>query len=310
MRILRRRREHIALETLSEHLDGRLRGSERQRVERHLEACSLCSEELRSLEATVGLLRRVPMESPRRVFTLGEAPSSASSRQRLRVPAWAYGAVASVAVMLFVALLSADLTGSLAGEASTPETEQAGLEAASVPEEEALASPAPEESQDIAVSAAPGEPQEGEGAATAAEAAVEDDSGVEEALPMSTSAPQIAAAAAPTEETEAQAAVPPPGVAEREVSKDEVVTRDDTTQTPVPVAANPPAPLPDAPREETIPEAPADARDGPEAPAPEARAGGTSAVWHVLEGVLGGVALSLTAGVVWRLWRTRRRPTP
>ena len=127
---------------------------------------------------------------------------------------------------------------------------------------------------------------------------------------MSTSAPQIAAAAPPAEEAESPAAAVSPGVGEAESSKDEVVTGGEATRTPVPIAAPPRAPLPDAPEEEAIPVAPADAGDGPGAPAPEARAGDTSAVWHVLEGVLGGVALLLAAGVLWRLWRTRRRPTP
>ena len=116
--IFKRSKGHIGLETLSEHLDGRLAATEGQTVERHLESCLQCREEFESLQYTIGLLNRVPEVSPRRVFTLDIAPEPAPVpiARGFRVPAWSYGAAASVAVMLFVAVLSADLTGSLEGE--------------------------------------------------------------------------------------------------------------------------------------------------------------------------------------------------
>ena len=124
MWIFKRNREHISLDVLSEHLDGRLSAADAGRVEYHLESCPRCREEYESLGYTVGLLRRVPGVSPRRVFTLGTTPSPAPAPalQGFRVPTWAYGTAASVAVLLFAVVLSADLTGSLSGETLTPDT--------------------------------------------------------------------------------------------------------------------------------------------------------------------------------------------
>ena len=127
MWIFRKKKEHLDLETLSEHLDGRLSADDSRRVELHLEACSECKQEFESLRSTVHLIRRVPEMSPRRSFTLDVAPSIEPARDGPRVPAWAYGAVASVAVLAFVAVLSADLGGLLEGDVSESRlaTEQA-----------------------------------------------------------------------------------------------------------------------------------------------------------------------------------------
>ena len=118
MWIFRKKKEHLDLETLSEHLDGRLSADDSRRVELHLEACSECKQEFESLRSTVHLIRRVPEMSPRRSFTLDVAPSIEPAPEGPRVPAWAYGAVASVAVLAFVAVLSADLGGLLEGDVS------------------------------------------------------------------------------------------------------------------------------------------------------------------------------------------------
>ena len=116
MWIFRKNRGHISPETLSEYIDGRLSSGERGKVERHLEGCSVCSAELESLRYTVSLLRRMPATSPRRVYTLTEATPLPSMPWRMRVPVWAYGTAASVVIALFVLVLSADLSGSLAGD--------------------------------------------------------------------------------------------------------------------------------------------------------------------------------------------------
>lgn len=118
MWIFRKKKEHLDLETLSEHLDGRLSADDSRRVELHLEACSECKQEFESLRSTVHLIRRVPEMSPRRSFTLDVAPSIEPAPEGPRVPAWAYGAVASVAVLAFVAVLSANLGGLLEGDVS------------------------------------------------------------------------------------------------------------------------------------------------------------------------------------------------
>ena len=121
MWIFRKNKDHIGLETLSEYLDGRLPASQALELEGHLEACSMCVQELESLRETIGLLRQVPMLEPRRIFTVGEAPALAPARPLFRVPTWAYGAAASMAVLIFALVTTADLGGLLAGDAASPE---------------------------------------------------------------------------------------------------------------------------------------------------------------------------------------------
>ena len=58
---------------LSAYLDQRLDLQERGEVERHLEACQGCRQELGSLQATVQLLHRVPQVLPARTFAIREA---------------------------------------------------------------------------------------------------------------------------------------------------------------------------------------------------------------------------------------------
>ena len=142
MWIFKKKKEHLDLETLSEHLDGRLPADDRRKVELHLEACSECKQEFEFLRSTVHLIRRVPEMSPRRSLTLDVAPFVEPAREGPRVPAWAYGAVASVAVLVFVAVLSADLGGLLEGDVSESRlaTEQA---IASEPQDELAAAALP-----------------------------------------------------------------------------------------------------------------------------------------------------------------------
>lgn len=115
--ILKRNKGHIGLENLSKYIDRRLAAAKAEKVESHIESCPRCHEEFESLQHTVSLLNRVPEVSSRRIFTLDVAPTPAPAPVigGFRVPAWSYGVAASVAVMLFVAILSADLTGSLEG---------------------------------------------------------------------------------------------------------------------------------------------------------------------------------------------------
>ena len=103
---------------LSEYVDQRLSREEVMQVERHLEICGTCAEEIESLRYAVGLLQRVTMRAPSRIFTIAEAPVTAPTPRRLMAPAWAYGAVASLAAILFAVVVSADLSGSLAGGAT------------------------------------------------------------------------------------------------------------------------------------------------------------------------------------------------
>ena len=121
MKIFRKRQEHVRLDTLSAHLDGMTSATEQEYVEHHLAGCDSCREELESLRQTVGLLRRVPVESPRRSFILAEAPWAPADPKPWRMPAWGYVAATSAAALVFAVLLSADLTGSLAGDAAVPD---------------------------------------------------------------------------------------------------------------------------------------------------------------------------------------------
>ena len=76
----------------------------------------------------MGLVRRVPSLTPRRTYTLQEGPALAPPLG-IRVPAWAYGAAASVAVLFLALLVSADLSGLLDQEASRPVVPDGALEA-------------------------------------------------------------------------------------------------------------------------------------------------------------------------------------
>ena len=119
MWLFKKKPKHISLERLSEYLDGGLGDADVRRVEGHLQACESCTEELDSLRDAVGLLRQTPVISTRRDFTFAEDPALASERQEqpasvgfpgFRVPVWAYGAAASVAVVAFAVTLSIDVT--------------------------------------------------------------------------------------------------------------------------------------------------------------------------------------------------------
>ena len=58
---------------LSEYLDNRLEGADRDAVERHIETCAACSEELGSLRMTVQLLSGMPEVQAPRSFAVRES---------------------------------------------------------------------------------------------------------------------------------------------------------------------------------------------------------------------------------------------
>ena len=371
MWIFRKNREHIGLETLSEYLDGRLSASQAQQLEGHVEACDRCGLELESLRDTVGLLRQVPMLEPRTIFTVGEAPSPAPARPMFRVPTWAYGAAASVAVLFFALVTTADLGGLLAGEAastkqssleseapvqSTPHTQptQVASQAvpaptATVPSELFAQAPQPTlvpENVDVAQGAAPVAPPvvkesvvSDQTSAAAADGAppAEGEPKTELAAPAP-SAPETPALEDPVAKalagSDAPTALPAPappepaGTAETQVSEPiplppqvELVpgTPEATparvatptvdvgpTQAPSPTVerdeSDVPTPLPAA-TEAPAPAAPAEPQTaGPVAVTAD---GGTSVLWHVLEGVLAAVALALAGALLWRSGRFR-----
>ena len=116
MWLLRSAHKHIGQDTLSEHLDGRLRGRPLERVERQLGECDACRQDLAELQATVAMMRQLPMETPRRSFVM-TAPPPEPMRARLalalRAPNWVYAGAASVAALALAVTISVDATGGL-----------------------------------------------------------------------------------------------------------------------------------------------------------------------------------------------------
>ena len=318
MWIVRRRQKDPDLETLSEYLDGRLSSTVAQGVEAHLAACQRCRRELETLQHTVSLLRRVPEERPRRSFTLSEAPVRARAGARqpaalvTRAPAWAYGAMASVAIVLFALVLTADFAGTLTGDATGPgDTGQALVTvpgATDVPQpSESLGEPG--EPSPPSLAAAPEAPKEmpseqpreaetaqiemeaprAEGNAEMAGASVN-----AEASDQARSSSEGAEAPQALQAPEAEAIEAAPATSEEEAALAESSAE---LLQPTPGQAG---------TSETSQER-AQAQPGElgEAPSP-----GTSPVWHVLEGALAGAALALLAVAMWRRLRARRRTGP
>ena len=282
-------------ETLSEYVDGRLSQREHSKVERHLEGCSLCARELKSIQYTVGLLRRAPVVSPRRSFTMAGVPLTAPPRLLLKAPAWAYGAVASVAVLFFAVVLSADATGLLAGDASGPDSPlQTG--------EPPPPAPGPEAGLQEDASAGTSPPRLSPAPRPQIEASTSSDVGTEKA--------PSAAAPAPVDVTaEAEAAVRTAPVAEAPAApteSQEAATAPNAT--PISAAARPPTSLPS--ESEPAPSAPlAAAPEVLETDGAEDTGGGTATIWRVLEGVSGAVALLFATWALWRVWNARRGAT-
>lgn len=114
---------HIS-QLLSAYLDNQLNPAERARVQVHLATCPACAAELSELQATVGLLARLPAVPLPRSFVLAEAPARPPLLDRLLGPAWGYGALrlaTVVATLLLVVLVSGDLfTQYLAPRAAMP----------------------------------------------------------------------------------------------------------------------------------------------------------------------------------------------
>jgi hypothetical protein len=87
---------------LSAYIDQRLGAREQKGLERHLEACRVCREELDSLKATVRLLHGMPQVLPRRSFAVTE------TKETRPLPRWSPApvlrmATAVVAVFLVMA---------------------------------------------------------------------------------------------------------------------------------------------------------------------------------------------------------------
>lgn len=119
MWIFRSTHKHIAQDTLSEYLDGRLQGRALEQVELQLADCDACREELAGLQAVVAMMQQLPVETPRRSFIM-DAPPLMERQPRpgfaLRAPNWVYAGAASVAALAFAVTVSMDATGGLTSD--------------------------------------------------------------------------------------------------------------------------------------------------------------------------------------------------
>ena len=267
---------HIKPELLNEYLDGRLSGIDLAKIERRLQACDVCQDELEELRATIAVVRRMPMEQPRRSFVMDAPPlepSPARQSFHLRAPAWAYAGAASIAVVALAVLVSVDATGGLSPTADSPE---------------AFVAAAPQSRASAPLAAA-----------TAAPAAVAEAAGAT-ALTDQASIDQASAAPEADGDGAAESAVRP-ATDEGEDSAAFTVTAaaplsepvDEKSGTPADAVENAAEPLPklepaQAPAVESAP-----AVDIAEAP------GGTSSWWRVLEGVAAGAALAFISVLLW-----------
>lgn len=324
MRLIKRSHRHINPETLSEYLDGRLQGSALEQVDQQLGTCQLCREELESLRWTTTMLQELPEEAPRRSFVMTAAPMPApipsppfQLPNLLRVPQWAYAGAASVAVLVLVALISADVTGLLSSEGpaqlqdqataisqriqaqsaeSGPPTRTTGvenLESAQVPS--SLPSEAGDEERPAAAPLAPAAAQAPAEEAPSAASAPAAAAPVQE---PQAPAPVAMAADAPSEEP--ASAAPPAKELEPEAAAEALGPRGDAAAVQGVRAIEGEDASSAPPQVERVP-----ATAPIPAEAPRVKSEGTALVWRVLEGVAGflGVVFLVALGLRWRLSR-------
>ncbi len=103
----RKRRCHKVRGMLSEYIDNRLDSEDRGVVERHLDICEACSNELESLQMTVHLLNQVPLVPAPRSFAIREVDTGRASIFRPQSLRWLRPATALATVAL-IALLMVD----------------------------------------------------------------------------------------------------------------------------------------------------------------------------------------------------------
>ena len=73
---------------LSEYLDKRLGTEERDAVERHINSCQACAEELKSMQMTVHLLHDMPLVNVPRSFAIREAEVSRKAERKRWFSGW------------------------------------------------------------------------------------------------------------------------------------------------------------------------------------------------------------------------------
>jgi hypothetical protein len=103
--------EHERVEgSLSAYIDGELSAKEKAQVQKHLQECQACVENLATLRQTVALLRELPAIPAPRSFAVRPAP--VRPKVRAVAPAWGYGLLkgaTALAALLLVLLIGGDL---------------------------------------------------------------------------------------------------------------------------------------------------------------------------------------------------------
>jgi anti-sigma factor RsiW len=132
-------------ESLSPYIDGELSAKETARVERHLQECRACAENLATLRQTVTLLKELPTVSAPRSFAVRPAP--VRPKVRAAAPGWGYGLLkgaTALAALLLVVLISGDLALQMLGgfRLAAPGPMAPAAEVALAPSEVATITPA------------------------------------------------------------------------------------------------------------------------------------------------------------------------
>lgn len=142
----RKRRCHKVRGMLSEYIDNRLDSEDRGVVERHLEICEACSNELESLQMTVQLLNQVPFVPAPRSFAVREVETGRVSIFEPQSLRWLRPATAFATVALIV-LLMVDFLQLVPHDqimlSPTPQGEECMTEARGDELAEAISEPAP-----------------------------------------------------------------------------------------------------------------------------------------------------------------------
>ncbi len=103
--------EHrFSQENLSAYIDQQLTASDRARVERHLQACEACQQELTALRRTIALVSQAPRMHAPRSFALPRTMQPLQARQRRWERLFAFARTAAVvASALMLVFLSGDM---------------------------------------------------------------------------------------------------------------------------------------------------------------------------------------------------------
>lgn len=232
---------HLDIELLSAYIDGEVTFEERVQVERHLQRCQTCTEELESLRWTVNLLHEVPPVAVPRPFAIRHADLEPEvTRRQSPWPDWLVNGLqwATVVTAILVVLTFAVDLLNVGRPASAPAVLLSKSEKAVLPAVEESLQPAGPQTE-----ASPRPERERVKINEPAGGSLETPP-----MPAGTAAPQLAAPPAPVESLAGQ-----PEAAEAEEAVPGVRTLREAEATPPPVetpaqAFNAPEATPAVPR--------------------------------------------------------------